>query len=266
MHRQIQNALPLVFFLLFILVQALPVSARYYPGLYSGTYTGNDEGSWIFLFDNAGVPQAMKVSSNSSFTDFGTGQSDGDGNFRISFQSGMVFRGNQLNPEHVFGSWEHASLNNVGEFTGSQDVVQLIHAFSGVYTGSLTGYDTQTFSIRVNDDSTCVGHIKNSSTNATTTLTGLINANGFFIWQTRDGMGLSGAIRNGQRMTGVWSVSATGSTGSFTGLKDGVTDGDGEDDDHTDDDDSGDTASPDDIPEDTGGGCFLTMLGKDRSS
>lgn len=126
---------------IFLGVSALAFAAvEDYQGTYSGTYLGDDSGTWSSKSDLLGNGFAFSMSDITDTPDVGLGTVDAFGNLVLTLEGGSTVSGVIDPAGDVTGTWNNLITGQSGTFSGSRNVFSDIKALSGTYSGTYSGY------------------------------------------------------------------------------------------------------------------------------
>ncbi|WP_318309221.1 hypothetical protein [Flagellimonas crocea] len=94
-----------------------------FAGNWSGTYVGDDSGTWTASIDDEGTVQGEALSNDSDQPLPLEGRIDSSGDFRAtlgSVQFGATFEG-VFTQENASGTWENETYEISGTWTGTKD-------------------------------------------------------------------------------------------------------------------------------------------------
>ena len=128
-----------------------------YKGTYSGTYTGDDNGTWSVSIAETGNGTAYSYSNLYNRPYVGLGSVDTDGSFTLYMDGGAVINGTIAVDGSVAGSWTNDTEG--GTIEGALNSFDSLAELAGTYKGTYTGPDSGTWSATIND----VGFVSGSS-------------------------------------------------------------------------------------------------------
>lgn len=94
-----------------------------FQGVWSGTYTGDDEGVWAVTVNSSGVATGTATSNFTSDTYTVSGNVDSEGGFLATIGSastGTTFSGTMATDETASGTWENTYTNKSGIWLGAK--------------------------------------------------------------------------------------------------------------------------------------------------
>jgi hypothetical protein len=208
--------------LTFVSILSIPVLAAVedYQGTYSGTYVGDDSGTWSSRSDSLGNGFAFTISNITDTPDVGLGTVDATGNLVLTMDGGSTVSGAIDPAGDITGTWNNLITGQSGTFSGSRNVFSDIQALSGTYNGTYSGTDSGTWSATINSQ----GDVSGSSTSTVVTFqdsgSGIANSSGELVAEMIGGSILYGIIDSGNNtVQGVWYNPITGDGGTLTGSK-----------------------------------------------
>jgi hypothetical protein len=217
--------------ILFTAVPALCGGSNY-AGTYSGTFTGGDSGLWIALIESSGDVLFISWSTVYEIVDGALNETiSASGEISAVTQNGADLDITVDLDGTVAGTWTGSGLN--GTFTGDKCDASLLTQLAGVYTGSISGGATGTFSLTVDSDGRVNGTI--TTADGSQSVVGGLDDDSNLILAADNGTGILGSISADGTLNGNWVDPSDGSTGGFVGSSEdsggGDSGGDGGDDD-----------------------------------
>ena len=185
-----------------------------YVGIYSGTYSGEDQGVWIFIAEPSGKVDTFCWSTDSDAVESGAVTLDVDGN---------------ISGSNDWETWIEATVSDTGQvtgtLTGSQinatidgDLQPQASQYEGTYTGILSGDDNGTWEIKIEPTGRLTVSMDASQSETTVYLMGAINEQGEMIASGQAGLGVY-AIIDGDKVNGIWSETDSSRRGIIDGNK-----------------------------------------------
>lgn len=94
-----------------------------FAGNWSGTYSGDETGTWIAVISQSGIITGTVKETSSSIQSGLNGSVSGDGAFTATVGTttfGYEFTG-QMNGKSVSGTWSNSSSNHSGTWNGNKE-------------------------------------------------------------------------------------------------------------------------------------------------
>ena len=220
-YRKKCSSLSICLFVLLIFCISSPALAAVedYQGTYSGTYVGDDSGTWSSRSDSLGNGFAFTISNITDTPDVGLGTVDAFGNLVLTMDGGSTVSGVIDPAGDITGTWNNLTGQS-GTFSGSRNVFSDIQALSGTYSGTYSGTDSGTWSATIDSQ----GDVSGSSTSTVVIFqdsgSGIANSSGELVVEMIGGSILYGIIDSGNNtVQGVWYNPITVDGGTLTGSK-----------------------------------------------
>jgi hypothetical protein len=246
MKNKVSYLVIIMFALATIFSPAWSAQSDYY-GVYSGNYSGDDNGVWVAYFNSSGAAW-LSYSTDDGYGDGGYGSFGAEGSSDIAFSArnmdGDTFGEGTIQTDgSVAGSWINywPNPNETGTFDGNKN---LTCSQQGDYSGTFSGGASGTWQMSIQSN----GHITGTMTDSegTSSYEGGINpGSGYFlvIGTTADGdFVVYGQVSGSGNVSGGWRTEGDTYSGSISGSSGGANGG------------SGDGGG--------GSGCFLSMLAR----
>jgi hypothetical protein len=172
-------------------------------GIYSGTFSGIEKGTWLMWLDEEGKGRFMAWSDDSQLADAGTAAMNPDGSFSFSTTYGMQGAGS-VSPGGK-GSGTFSADGQPGSLEGLKQDSAALQKLAGSHAGTYTGSDQGTWRFEVSPEGLISGSITASGDQLAESGEGLVDAKGQFIFLTGKDTSLHGSLDAAGKASGAWS-------------------------------------------------------------
>jgi hypothetical protein len=187
-------------------------------GIYSGTYSGTDYGTWTVKCDSSGKLTGVSWSEKYGIPDAGTGSVNVSGKFTSNMDGGAILKGVIDSTGIVTGSWSNSSYAQSGTLEGRKNLPSELAVFMGAYSGTYSGTDHGTWDFIVDSSGNGSGTIESEQLKETYSGYGILNASGEITAIISNGSILHGMIDSSGHVAGIWHNSLAGN-GTIYGSK-----------------------------------------------
>jgi hypothetical protein len=172
-------------------------------GVYSGTFSGPEKGTWLMWLDEDGKGRFLAWSDDSQLADGGTAVAHPDGSFSFATTYGMQGSGSISAAGKSTGTF--SADGQAGSLEGLKQDSGALQKLAGSHAGTYTGNDQGTWSLDVSPEGLISGSITASADQLAESGEGIIDAKGQFIFLTRKDTSLHGILDVSGKANGAWS-------------------------------------------------------------
>jgi hypothetical protein len=172
-------------------------------GIYSGTFNGEQNGTWFLLIDDSGNGQIYFWITAGQVVDSGNIQFKGKNNFNFTCTYGLSGTG-VINPSgQISGRWQSGQIS--GNFNGSRQDMAKIKTLAGTYSSNCSGNETGSWNLVVSINGSISGTVTWDKNGLVEEGSGVVNSKGNFIFLTEDDTSAYGSLNPSGEINGNWN-------------------------------------------------------------
>jgi hypothetical protein len=209
------------FFLLLVLRLSPHVLAAIedYQGIYNGSYSGEDSGTWTAKLDSQGNGIGFSWSNVTNIPDFGSATVNSSGEFFAFNDGGAISHGVIDSAGNVQGTWNNSITGRSGTFSGSKNSIEDLKEFAGTYSGTYSGTDYGTWTRTLDSQGNHWGTAWSTKYNEQFSGSGIFNSSGEFGSSSNNGAISYGVSDSSGNVEGYWNNPTNGHSGTLRGSR-----------------------------------------------
>lgn len=172
-------------------------------GLYSGTFSGERNGTMFLLTDGSSKGQIYFWITAEQVIDTGKINVNSQGGFTFKCTYGLAGNGSIKPDGNVTGSWKVGGTT--GNLKGVRQDSSKLKNLAGTYSSDLTGNETGELNLTVAINGSIKGTVRWDKNNLVEEGSGIVNSKGIFIFHTQDDTSIYGTIKSSGDVYGNWN-------------------------------------------------------------
>ncbi len=172
-------------------------------GLYSGSFSGAQNGKWFLLVEGSGNGQVYFWIAAGQVVDTGKVSINGSNKFTFKCTYGVSGNGEIGADGKISGDWKYEGVE--GKLTGTRQDLSPIKSRTGSHTIDGKGNEACRWIFNVAPDGSIKGNVTWEKNGLTEEGSGAVNSDGDFIFLTQDDTSVYGTIDSSGEISGEWN-------------------------------------------------------------
>ena len=182
-------------------------------GIYSGTFSGEQNGAWFLLIDDSKNGQIYFWITTKQVVDSGNVQFNSDNSFNFACTYGISGSSVINTNGKISGRWKFGNIS--GKLTGSRQDLDKIKALAGTYSSNCSGNETGSWNLTVSTKGSITGTVTWDKNGLVEKGNGIVDSKGTFIFLSEDDTSAKGALNPSGEINGNWNNPFWETKGTF---------------------------------------------------